>query len=143
MDDVNPPSLDRLGLEILAPDECWRLLAASPVGRVALVEAGEPLMFPVTHGVRNHQIVFRTGSGTKLAAAEMDRAVAFEVDGWDTVARLGWSVLVRGTGETVYDDDEIGELDALGIEPWLDAAVDGTWVRIRVTEISGRRLVGS
>ncbi len=140
--DVNPPSLDRMGLEILPPDECWRLLAASPVGRVALVDRGEPLVFPVTHGVKNHQIVFRTGSGTKLAAAEMDQILAFEVDEWDVETRRGWSVLVRGLGETVYDDDEIGELDALGVEPWLDAAVSGTWVRIRVEEISGRRLVG-
>ena len=141
MEPTRELSVDRLGLEVLPPEECWALIAAIPVGRVALVDAGEPLIFPVTHGVHDRQVVFRTGAGTKLSAAAMNQPLAFEVDGWDPVGRRGWSVLVRGLGETVYDEDEISHLEELDGEPWLEAAAQGTWVRILVTEITGRRLV--
>lgn len=133
--------VDRLGLEVLSADECWRLLGSTPIGRVAFVDAGEPLVFPVTHGVLGHSIVFRSTTGTKLEAARMARALTFEADAWSPEEHRGWSVLVRGVGETVYDDEAIAEFDALGVEPWLDAAAVGTWIRIRVSEISGRRLV--
>lgn len=130
---------DRLGLEILSADECWELLRDAAVGRVAFVDAGEPLVLPVTHGVHRHSIVFRSGSGTKLEAAAMAQPLAFEVDGWDDTYRTGWSVLARGVGETVHDDDEIASFD-MGDEPWLDSATSGTWVRLRVDEVSGRRI---
>ncbi|MDZ7676111.1 MAG: pyridoxamine 5'-phosphate oxidase family protein [Acidimicrobiales bacterium] len=137
MSDAN---LDRLGLEVLSPDECWQLLADAPVGRVAFVDAGEPVVFPVTHTVHGHSVVFRTGSGTKLEAAKMSQAIAFEADAWDASDRRGWSVLVRGVGETVYEDGELAELESSAAGPWLDSATQGVWVRIRADEISGRRL---
>ncbi len=130
---------DRLGLEILSTDECWELLQDAAVGRVAFVDAGEPVVLPVTHGVHGHSIVFRSGSGTKLEAAAMGQPLAFEVDGWDDTYRTGWSVLARGVGETVYDDDDIAAFDG-GDEPWLVSAASGTWVRLRVDEVSGRRI---
>ena len=132
-------STDRLGLEILSTDECWELLREAAVGRVAFVDAGEPIVLPVTHSVDGHSIVFRSGSGTKLEAAAMHHPLAFEVDGWDDTYRTGWSVLARGVGETVYDDDEITGF-AGGNDPWLDSAAAGTWVRLRVDEVSGRRI---
>lgn len=132
--------LDRLGLEVLSPAECWQLLREAPIGRLAFVDAGEPIVFPVTHSVDGHTVVFRTGRGSKLEAALMAEVLAFEVDGWDVEARRGWSVLARGTAGTVYDDDEIAAFDAAGNEPWLESARTGTWVRILVEEISGRRL---
>jgi uncharacterized protein len=149
MDDARAPDagrsdaegpVDRLGLEVLTTDECWELITATPVGRVAFVDAGEPLILPVTHTVRDHQVVFRSAPGTKLAAAEMNVAVAFEVDGWDESSRRGWSVLVRGMGETVYDADDLDRFEAIGNEPWMDAAKGGTWVRILASEVTGRRL---
>lgn len=139
MDDADLPR-DRLGLEVLPIDLCWELIDASPVGRVAFVDAGEPVVLPVIHGVHERQIVFRSAAGTKLAAAQMNAPVAFEVDDWDVPTQRGWSVLVRGTAETVYDDDEIAAFQATGTEPWADAAIEGTWVRIRPDEITGRRL---
>jgi uncharacterized protein len=139
MDDADLPQ-DRLGLEVLPTEQCWQLVADSPIGRVAFVDAGEPVVLPVTHGVHDHQIVFRSASGTKLSAAQQDAPVAFEVDGWDTTTHRGWSVLVRGTAEAVYDDDEIADLRAAASTPWLESARTGTWVRIRANEITGRRL---
>lgn len=138
MSDATRNSTDRLGLEILSPDDCWELLGVAPVGRVAFVDAGEPLVLPVTYSLQGHSVVFRSGTGTKLEAAAMNRPLAFEIDDWDDTYRTGWSVLARGMGETVYDDDEIASF--AGSEPWLDSAAEGTWVRIRVDEVSGRRI---
>ena len=140
MDNMTRASVDRLGLEVLPPEECWTLVAAAPVGRVAFVDAGEPMVLPVTHGVSGHHIVFRSGRGTKLSAVEMAPSIAFEVDHWDAAHRTGWSVLVRGVGEPVYDADEVAALEGLGIDPWLESAAGGTWVRLRVDEITGRRI---
>ena len=140
MSDTDRNPVDRLGLEVLSADECWALLASTPIGRVAFVDAGEPLVFPVTHGVHGRSVVFRSGSGSKLEAAAMARPVAFEVDEWDQDRRVGWSVLARGVGETVYDEDVIEQFAASDVEPWLAAAADGTWIRLRVDEISGRRI---
>lgn len=139
MSDTTDRNVDRLGLEILSPDRCWELLAAAPVGRVAFVDAGEPMVLPVTHGVHGRSIVFRSGTGSKLEAAAMARPLAFEIDGWDPARRVGWSVLARGVGGTV-DDDEVAGFGA-GTEPWLTSAAGGTWVRIRVDEVSGRQII--
>lgn len=137
---IDRPSIDRHGLEVLSPETCWDLLDRTAVGRIAFVEAGEPIVLPVTHAVHDHQIVFRTGLGSKLGAARMNEVVAFEVDEWDPVERAGWSVLVRGVAETVYDDEVIDRYEADDAAPWLESATRGTWVRILVEEITGRRL---
>lgn len=140
MNDTDGTPTDRLGLEVLTHDECWRLIASVPIGRVAFVDAGGPTALPVTHGVDGHTIVFRTSVGTKLGVAERARPLAFEVDQWDESAQTGWSVLVRGTSETVYDEDEIALIERRADQPWLTAAAEGTWVRIRPYEVSGRRM---
>ena len=131
---------DRLGLEVLSSEECWELVRSATIGRVAFVDAGGPIVLPVTHSVHGHTVIFRSTSGTKLGVAERQRPLAFEVDGWDAEARTGWSVLVRGTGHTVLEDDRIGEFEAEAAVPWLDAAATGTWVQILPYEVSGRRI---
>lgn len=51
MDDTPDTTVDRHGLEVLSPEECWALVAGASVGRVAFVEAGVAEVLPVTHGV--------------------------------------------------------------------------------------------
>ncbi len=140
MTELAGPVVDHHGLAVLTAEDCWERIVATPIGRIAFVDAGEPLILPVTHGVHRHSIVFRSGIGTKLDTAEMAKPLAFEADQWNAEDRTGWSVLARGVADTVLDDELIGELDALGVLPWLEEAADGTWVRLRVDEISGREL---
>ncbi len=132
------PPTDHLGLEILGPDECWALVSRVPIGRVAFVEEGGPMVLPVMHSVVGHRIGFRSTSGGKLAAARRGEPVAFEVDGWDVATRTGWSVVARGSAESA--PDSTAEHDAVAPDPWLAPIDDGTWVEIRVDEITGRRL---
>lgn len=139
MSDTTSFPVDRLGLEVLPPEVCWDLIEQAEVGRIAFVDAGDPVVFPVTHALTGHRIVFRTGVGTKLEAARMARVLAFEVDYWEPAERRGWSVLVRGRGELV-DDDEAERCDELGLEPWVTSAANGSWVAINADEITGRRI---
>lgn len=130
--------LDHAGLEVIPYDECLRLLARSPVGRFAFAAYGEVVVLPVNHALDGDDVVFRTSYGLKLDAAEDGSHVAFEVDHFDADFRRGWSVLVSGVAERVYDDAEIDRLERLGVRPWVDAPRDA-WVRIRPLSITGRR----
>jgi nitroimidazol reductase NimA-like FMN-containing flavoprotein (pyridoxamine 5'-phosphate oxidase superfamily) len=132
---------DREGLEVLRFQECLELLDTQPVGRIAFVHAGLPVVLPVNHRRDDRTVVFRTAPGSMLDAAMMRHVVAFEVDHYDADARTGWSVVLRGSSDVVTDDDEVARLDRLGLHPWADRADRRDWVRIRPTEVSGRRIV--
>jgi len=81
--------------EDIPTEECWELLKQHHVARLAVVHRGEPDIFPISYVVDHGGIVFRTGAGTKLAAAR-SHPIALEVDGEDTVHGLRWSVVLRG-----------------------------------------------
>lgn len=130
-------TLDHQGLEVIAPDECWELVAATPVGRVAFIESGEPMVLPVNHTVVGHRVVFRTLRGSLLHEALMKEPVAFQVDAFDPSDRTGWSVLLRGMADIVEDSEE---LDA-DLHPWADSVDRDDWVQIQAEEITGRRIV--
>lgn len=136
------PPTDHRGLVVLTLEECTRLLEVRPIGRIALVAAGEPLILPVLFRYINGTIVFRTAAGEKLDAVWQSAPAAFEVDDWDTPTRTGWSVLVRGQTEAVHDDAQIAELESLGLDEWVPSSQPSTWVRIRPVEITGRRIDG-
>jgi uncharacterized protein len=133
---------DHGGLEVLTFHEALSLLASVPIGRVAFVDNGEPVVLPVNHAMDGKAIVFRTSYGSKLDAAWWQMPVAFEVDSYDEASRTGWSVLVKGYADLVVDDDEIDRLDTLDLRPWAyDVDRSTHWVRIHPSEVSGRRIV--
>jgi uncharacterized protein len=130
---------DHAGLEILPFDECLRLLASVPVGRVGFCADGEVVVLPVNHVVDGQDVVFRTAQGAKLSAAQAQNPVAFEADGYDPEARSGWSVLVNGRAEAVYETAEIQRLGRLGLHPWATAVDRPFWIRIRPASVTGRQ----
>jgi uncharacterized protein len=133
---------DRAGLEVLTLEECLRLLAAAPVGRVGLVAEGEIVVLPVNHVVDGQDPVFLTTRGSKLSAAEQQNVAAFEADHFDERTRTGWSILITGHAEVVYDEAEIERLSRSGLRPWASAVDRPVWVRIRALAVSGRRIPG-
>jgi uncharacterized protein len=130
---------DHAGLEILHLADCFRLLESVPVGRIGFLAGGECVILPVNFLVDGQDIIFRTGSGSKLASVEVGHYVGFEADAYDAATRSGWSVVVNGLAEFEEADDEVARLDTLGLAPW-GAAEDQTWVRIRPASITGRRI---
>ena len=71
------------GLDILDEDECLRLLATVPIGRVGICSGALPAILPVNFELYGRSIVFRTGRGTKLDAAVRSAVVAFQADQYD------------------------------------------------------------
>lgn len=133
--------VDHGGMEVLTFAESLRLMDSVPVGRFAFIDAGEPVVLPVNHRVSGRSIVFRTTFGAKLDAAVGERPASFETDQFDPDTRTGWSVIARGVAEPVVDDDEIAGLEELRLKPWVTAVDRNHWVRLRVNEMTGRRIV--
>jgi len=114
-------------------------LAQAPLGRIALSVKALPVIFPVNHLVWHGDVVFMTGSRTKLAVATTGTVVAFEVDHFDHRDQSSWSVLVQGVAEEIIDPDEAAEVRAL---PFPACRLNGEgdhFVRIRRARISGRQ----
>jgi nitroimidazol reductase NimA-like FMN-containing flavoprotein (pyridoxamine 5'-phosphate oxidase superfamily) len=127
-----------LGITILEANACWQLLRQADVGRLA-VSVGEcPDIFPVNFVVDHGTIVFRTAEGTKLAAAVLGRAVAFEIDGYDAAAGEAWSVVVKGAATEIERMQDVYDALDLPLFPW-HAAPKHRFVRIEPGEVSGRR----
>ena len=83
-------------IDPLSETECRRLLGCHTLGRVGITSGGLPLILPVHYVYDDGVIVFRTGAGTKLRAAENGDVLAFEVDTYDAESGRGWSVMVLG-----------------------------------------------
>lgn len=132
--------LDRYGLEVLSRRECLELLARSSVGRIAVSVNALPAIFPVNFAVMGEGVVFRTGTGMKLAAAVTNSVVAFEVDEFDHDHRGGWSVMVVGKASEIADDSELQVAERLELRPWAIGVERTRFIRIDTEMISGRRM---
>jgi nitroimidazol reductase NimA-like FMN-containing flavoprotein (pyridoxamine 5'-phosphate oxidase superfamily) len=128
--------------EPLDREECVRLLAQVPVGRMAIVEGRDPIMVPVNHRIVRAGddvfVVVRTAPGSTLDRA--DGRAAFQVDGIDEYHRRGWSVLVRGTLHHLSARAVHAVAEQCRPEPWLVGDLDH-WLVLEVDQVSGRRLV--
>jgi nitroimidazol reductase NimA-like FMN-containing flavoprotein (pyridoxamine 5'-phosphate oxidase superfamily) len=124
------------GLELLTEEDCRDLLASGVIGRVGISVGALPAILPVNYSVVDGDILFRTGEGQKLRAALDHTVVAFQVDHADPLSHEGWSVLVVGVAEEIFDVP--GGLRAP--VPWARGERDHL-VRIRPEMISGRRLL--
>ena len=81
-------------------------------------------------------VVFRTAEGTKLAAAVLGTAVAFEVDG--EITGEAWSVVIKGRAEEIERMYELFDAADLPLYPW-HVAPKHRFVRIIPDEVTGRR----
>ncbi len=131
---------DHAGVEVLTKAECLSLLATQPIGRLGFVEHGEVTILPVRYMMDAGQVVFRSAVGAKLDAALRWQAVAFEIDGWDSRDRTGWSVLVHGIVNEVLNPDRQAALAKRGLDEWVSGRHPMTWIEVRPIEITGRRI---
>jgi len=132
--------LDRNGLGILDEEECWQLLAAHHVGRLAVCIAGVPEIFPLNFVVDSRTLVVLTSPGTKLAGAVLGGRVAFEIDAADPLFHTGWSVVLHGSAEEIEDLEELMAVQQLPLRPW-GPLPKSNWVRITPSTITGRRIL--
>jgi uncharacterized protein len=131
---------DELVLESMHHDECVALLTTVELGRLAVVEGGEPSVVPVNFTYADDSVVIHTDEGTKLSAANYGRA-ALEADQIDLVTHEGWSVLVRGRAFEVTEAvDRLSErLQEVENRSWVPGP-KGHVLMIHAEEVTGRRL---
>jgi uncharacterized protein len=131
-------SVDRFGTEVLEANVCWQFLRDAEVGRLAVSITNHPDIFPINYVVDRGTVVFRTAEGTKLAAAVLGRAVAFEVDGYDAGSGEAWSVVLKGRASEIQRMHDLFDATELPLFPW-HAAPKPRFVRIEPDELTGRR----
>jgi uncharacterized protein len=124
--------------EILDPDDCWRLLGETTVGRLAVIVDGHPDVFPVNFTVDNQTLVFRTGSGTKQQAIEADAVVAVEADAVSAEFGLAWSVVVKGRAEETTPTGPAKDEIRRALFPWQGVGQDHLF-RVVPQSVTGRR----
>jgi len=86
-------------LREIEPSRCLQLLEAVTYGRLATVDAGEPVLVVVNHIVDGGDIYLRTRPEARLARLTEGGRLAnavFEVDSVFPGAQSGWSVMARG-----------------------------------------------
>jgi uncharacterized protein len=120
---------------------CRELVAAAPLGRIAVLVDGRPEIFPVSHVYDGQSgcVLFPTNAGTKLHAALSWPWLAFEVDGLEADGTEGWSVLVVGHAEEVKDARVIAQACAQRALAWRTGK-DVRWLRIVPAKVTGRRI---
>jgi uncharacterized protein len=130
---------DGATLEHLSREECLRLVGQVPVGRIVYTRQALPAVELVNFTVDDGDIVIRTDSGGKLAAATRGAVVAFEADSVDSGTHAGWSVTIVGYSRAVTDGEDVRRLEQVGLLPWAPGERDH-FIRISPTIVNGRRI---
>jgi nitroimidazol reductase NimA-like FMN-containing flavoprotein (pyridoxamine 5'-phosphate oxidase superfamily) len=138
MGNVSAMSIESQPISILSETECWNLLSSVALGRLVTSVDGQPEIFPLNFVVQHRTVLFRTAEGTKLISAAINNRVLFEAD--EHGITEGWSVIVKGTAQTLRTGEEIDAAERAQLLPWT-ATVKQHYVRIRPLSITGRRFV--
>ena len=125
--------------DILGEGECLWLLEQAYLGRVGVTVGALPAIFTVNYAMHGGSIYFRTGVGTKLAAALREAAVAFQIDSFDIRYHHGWAVQAVGMAEVVPEEEASELADLVPVVPWAPGPHEHL-VRIRPEFLSGRRI---
>lgn len=123
------------GVIELSRGDCELLLASLDVGRIAVIDRGYPLVFPINYKVAysEGQIVIAIRTRPDNVIDRPGRPVCFEIDGVDASHDGGWSVLVRGI---LVESSPDPDLDSSPI----DSEDRDAWRIIIPTRVSGRRV---
>lgn len=124
--------------EILEPEECWKLLRETAVGRLGVIIDGRPDIFPVNYKVDSDTLVFLTGTGTKTHAMEGDASVVMEADSVSAEFGVAWSVVVKGKALRISSTDQDLESASRSLFPWQGIGRDQLF-RISPETVTGRR----
>jgi nitroimidazol reductase NimA-like FMN-containing flavoprotein (pyridoxamine 5'-phosphate oxidase superfamily) len=126
-------------LREIEPSRCLHLLESVSYGRLATVDAGEPVLVVVNHIVDAGDIYLRTRPEARLARLTEGGRVAnavFEVDSAHAAGQSAWSVMARGRLSR-----EHGEKRSAGLRSRLTAWAQGerdVVLHLQVQELTGR-----
>jgi hypothetical protein len=126
-------------LQELSRDECLRLVGQVPLGRIVYTRQALPAVELVNFRLDDGEIVIRTDSSGKLAAATRGAVVAFEADSVDIITHAGWSVTIVGYSRAVTDSSDIRHLEQVALVTWAPGKHDH-FIRISPEIVNGRRI---
>jgi len=128
-------------LNQLSRQECLRLLAGVPMGRIVFTHQALPAIRPVNHIVDDGDIVIRSHRAAAITAVahRSGVVVAYEADSIDSERHLGWSVIVTGRAYMVENSADVARYLEL-IDPWVAGDMDQV-IRIHPEIITGFELV--
>ncbi|MCX5263993.1 pyridoxamine 5'-phosphate oxidase family protein [Streptomyces sp. NBC_00199] len=128
------------GFRGLDRQECLRLLARVPVGRVVYTRHALPAVLPVNFSLdADASVLLCTARGSDLVRAIEGVVVAFEADEFDVERRRAWSVIVTGRATVVTAPADHARLSRSGPRSWMPIQ-DPLFVRIESGMIAGREL---
>jgi hypothetical protein len=110
-----------------------------PFGRIVYTRQALPAVELVNFTLDHGDIVIRTDSSGKLAAATRGAVVAFEADNVDIATHAGWSVTIVGYSWAVTDAADIRHLEEADLVPWAPGKRDH-FIRISPEIVNGRRV---
>ena len=122
-------------IEELGPEECWAILRAESLGRLAYRLADEVNIVPVNYAVDGRTLLFRTAEGSKLLGALIFPEMAFEVDRYDE--RQAYSVVAHGRARVLGEDEE-HRAEHVPLTSWV-ATLKYNVVEIAPNRVTGRR----
>jgi nitroimidazol reductase NimA-like FMN-containing flavoprotein (pyridoxamine 5'-phosphate oxidase superfamily) len=131
-----PPTDDQPVVE-LDVEECWSLLGAGHNGRLAYRLVDEVHLVPVSYTLDERRILIRTAPGSKLLAAELGAAAAFEIDWFGE--KEAWSVVASGHMRHL-DEQEEHRLEDLHVQSATPTAKYEA-VELTPESVSGRRFL--
>ncbi|RZU23748.1 pyridoxamine 5'-phosphate oxidase family protein [Streptomyces sp. BK239] len=130
------------GFRELGRQECLRLMAKVPVGRIVYTRRALPAVLPVNFSLDDDgAVLLRTSAASELVRAIDGAVVAFEADDVDASRHSGWSVVVTGSAAVVIDPAEHERLARTGPVSWVPAPQQ-VFVRIEPELVTGRELIG-
>jgi uncharacterized protein len=132
--------LRHVGTEIIDRRHCLELLSGARVGRVGFSSGALPLILPVRFTVIDGDVLFCTGTGSKLEAAMRHQVACFEADEFDHDQRSGWSVLVSGPTEVVADPHLVAAAERAGLACWDHDCTGERVILLHSDFVSGRWL---
>ncbi|KAB1149745.1 pyridoxamine 5'-phosphate oxidase family protein [Streptomyces luteolifulvus] len=123
--------------------ECLRLLAKVPVGRVVYTRQALPAVLPVNFSLdMDASVLLRTSAGSDLVRAVDGVVVAFEADEIHAATESGWSVVVTGRAQVITDPVEHERLSRTGPRSWMPVR-DAVFIRIEAEMVTGREITGT
>ena len=136
---VHPNHERALFLEEMSRADCLDRLKSVHIGRVGITVGALPVILPVNFALIDEEIYFRTGVGTKLAAATSEAVAAFQADAYAPDGSAGWSVLVVGNCARVTDPESIDRALEILTATWSPVEDADYVVRIPGVRVTGRQ----
>ncbi|MHB1288238.1 pyridoxamine 5'-phosphate oxidase family protein [Georgenia sp.] len=115
--------------------ECWELLEANDLARLAVSVEDRPDIYPITYVSHGGMLYVRTLHGSKLLGLVINNQVAVEVD--HVHEDSATSVVVHGSARRLESEAEVQAASEQPLRTRLDIAEPG-YVEIIPSEVSGR-----